>query len=179
MAGHLHTGHGHEAQPVARPAIPNPRIEGLDGVWEGLAERNGAKLRQLLRIATGERGTSVQFDSPDQLVNGLPVKDLVVEKHKVRFSIGRGLASFEGTLSEDGTQLSGAWTSTGQPAIPVTFKRSQGAASRQSPRRPQTPKAPFPYRDEDVAFRNPAFAQIRLAGTLTYRRARAPSLPRS
>lgn len=153
---------------------PNPRIEGLDGVWEGLAERNGAKLRQLLRIATGERGTSVQFDSPDQLVNGLPVKDLVVEKHKVRFSIGRGLASFEGTLSEDGTQLSGAWTSTGQPAIPVTFKRSQGAASRQSPRRPQTPKAPFPYRDEDVAFRNPAFAQIRLAGTLTVPEGKGP-----
>jgi uncharacterized protein len=153
---------------------PKPRVEGLDGAWEGVIERNGAKLRQVLRIATGEQGTRVQYDSPDQLVTGLPVKDMVRDGQKVRFSIRRGVATFEGTLSADKTQLAGAWTSASQPPIPVTFKRGQGMASSRPPKRPQTPKGPFPYRVEDVAFDNPASAPVHLAGTLTLPRGKGP-----
>ena len=153
---------------------PSPRIEGLDGTWQGTAERNGAKLRQVLRVATGAQGTKVQYDSPDQLVMGMPIKDLVRDGQKVRFSARRGLATFEGTLSPNGSELSGSWSSAGQPPVPVTLKRAEAGASNQPPRRPQTPKGPLPYQAEEVAFDNPAFADVHLAGTLTLPEGKGP-----
>jgi hypothetical protein len=53
---------------------PGPVIKGLDGTWRGaLAMPNGAKLRIVLRIATGRYGTIAQLDSPDQLAYGFPL----------------------------------------------------------------------------------------------------------
>lgn len=40
-------------------------------------------------------------------------------------------------------------------------------ASLTTPKRPQTPKAPFPYASEEVAFDNAAAPGVKLAGTLT------------
>jgi len=163
---------GPQALNLARGAPPaKPRIEGLDGVWTGTWERNGVKLRQALRVATGERGTNVLYDSPDQMANGLPVGDLTREGRAIRFSIARGISTFAGELSEDGTQITGAWTSPSLPgqSFVSNFARAsdEEVAARRNPARPQLPREPYPYRAEEVAFDNPAFAGVRLAGTLT------------
>jgi uncharacterized protein len=154
---------------------PKPVVARMDGLWEGVIEHNGAKLRQAMRITTGEKGTTVLYDSPDQMAVGLPVKDLVRQEQTVRFSIMQGAASFEGTLSADGTQLTGSWTSPNQPKMLMTLKRTQATATtRQPPKRPQTPKGPYPYRVEVVAFDNSAFADVHLAGTLTLPQGNGP-----
>lgn len=161
----------------AKGAPPaKPVIAGMDGVWEGVVERNGARLRQAMRIATGARGTNILYDSPDQMAVGLPVGDLVRDGQKVRFSIMRGAGIFEGALSADNSELAGTWTfpTLNQPAMAMTLKRTQATASREPPKRPQTPKAPFPYRVEEVAFDNPAFASVHLAGSLTLPQGKGP-----
>ncbi len=163
---------GPQALNLARGApAAKPRIEGLDGVWTGTWERNGVKLRQSLRVATGERGTNVLYDSPDQMANGIPVGDLVRDGRAVRFSIARGISKFAGELSADGTQIIGVWTSPTLPgeSFVSTFARAsdEEVAARRDPARPQLPKEPFPYRAEEVAFDNPEFPEVRLAGTLT------------
>jgi pimeloyl-ACP methyl ester carboxylesterase len=149
---------------------PRPVIAGLDGVWVGTIERNGAKLRQVLNIRTVEgRGTVAVYSSPDQLAMGLPVSDLARDGQAVSLATARGVAKFAGTLSDDGNQLAGTWTTPNQPDATMTFTRAteEQIAARRNPSRPQTPKEPFPYRAEDVAFDNPAFADVHLVGTLT------------
>jgi dienelactone hydrolase len=150
-----------------------PRIEGLDGVWQTTVEANGAKLRQVLRFSTGEWGTTALFDSPDQYVNNMPVGDLARDGRVVRFSLARGAARFEGTLSEDGETLTGAFSAAGQPQQTLTFTRTQ-AAELATLNRPQNPVGPVPYKTEEVAFDNPAAPGVRLAGTLTLPQGRGP-----
>lgn len=148
---------------------PKPVVAGLDGVWVGTIEANGVKLRQVLNVRTVEQGTFALYSSPDQLVNGLPVTDLARDGQTVTLATIRGLAKFSGTLSEDGTQLAGTWTAPNQPDATMTFTRAteEAIAARQNPARPQTPHEPFPYKVEEVAFDNPAFPDVHLAGTLT------------
>lgn len=141
-----------------------PRIDGLDGIWRGTVERNGVQLRQLLRIRTIEQGTFALYDSPDQMLMGLPVADLAREGQAVSMTAVRGFTRFSGTLSEDGTQLTGTWTTPNQPDVTLTYTRGTALAQ---PGRPQTPKEPFPYRVEPAAFANPTFPEVHLAGTLT------------
>ena len=144
-----------------------PRIEGLDGRWDAAVEANGATLRQVLRVSTGEWGTTALFDSPDQYVSNMPVGDLVRDGRAVRFTLSRGAARFEGVLSDDGQALSGAFTAGGQSGPAMTFARAQAPAQLASPNRPQNPTGAVPYEAQEVAFDNPAAPGVRLAGTLT------------
>ena len=149
------------------PPPPKPVVAGLDGVWRGSVERNGITLRQVLRIRTIEQGTFALYDSPDQMAMGIPLTDLVREGQTVRFAAARGFSKFTGTLSEDGNQLTGTWTTPNQPDQAMTVTRGEALAGPPPLNRPQEPKEPFPYRAEEVAFDNPAAPGVRLAGTLT------------
>lgn len=149
-------------KPPARPVI-----DGLDGFWEGTVERNGVSLRQILSVRTLEQGTFAVYASPDQLINGIPLTDLARHGPTVRFAAYRGVMAFNGTLSEDGKQLSGTWVSSGQPDLDTVFTRAATVTERPALNRPQHPVAPFPYKAEDVAFDNFAAPGVRLTGTLT------------
>lgn len=149
-------------QPDAKPVV-----EGLDGRWSGAATRNGVSLRQVLRVETGARGTNALLDSPDQMAIGVPVQSLSRDGRTVRFSIMNGASTFTSLLSEDGTTMEGAWSAPGYPDVPVTLVRESGEQAQAKAKRPQLPVPPFPYTVEEVAFDNPAAAEVRLAGTLT------------
>lgn len=144
-----------------------PIIEGMDGRWEGSAQLNGATLRQVLVIQTGEGGTTVTYSSPDQLANGLAVPDFKIDGQAVTFSIMNGVTSFAGTLNEDRSQLTGQFTTTVNDNVAtVTFVRGE-VGEREPPKRPQTPQGPFPYAIEEVNFDNPDWPDVHLAATLT------------
>ncbi len=143
-----------------------PRIEGLDGRWEATVDANGTKLRQILRISSGDWGTNALMDSPDQYVSNMVLTNLSRDGRLVRFAFGRGAGQFEGLLSEDGDALTGAFKAAGQQT-PISFTRTQATAETAPPRRPQEPKAPLPYGQEEVAFDNPAAPGVHLFGTLS------------
>lgn len=149
-------------RPPARPVV-----EGLDGLWEGSVRRNGVDLRLLLRVTTSEDGTIVRLDSPDLGAVGLPVAGFSRRGQSVGFSVPASGARFAGTLSDDGKRLSGTWTVPNQPDAEIAFVRTRSSAEREPRPRPQTPKAPFPYRAEEVTFGNPAANGVTLSGTLT------------
>ncbi|MEO6388667.1 MAG: alpha/beta hydrolase [Croceibacterium sp.] len=150
-----------------------PRIEGLDGLWEATVEANGTRLRQILRISSGEWGTNLVMDSPDQYVSNVVLPDLAREGRVVRFSAPRRAGRFEGILSEDGDELAGAFK-VGEQQSPITFIRTQATAETAPPRRPQNPTEPVPYRQEEVAFDNPAAHGVHLFGTLTLPQGQGP-----
>ena len=71
-------------------------------------------------------------------------------------------AEFTGKLSADGTEAVGQWKQGGA-SLPLTLKKTDRPTER---RRPQTPRPPFPYREEPLTYENKA-GGVRLAGTLT------------
>ena len=166
-AGHRFTGMLHQASDLPLvlergPFPPEPVVQGLDGNWEGSAQRGGAVLRFVLRVNTGPRGTIASFDSPDQLAMALPVSGLRRDGDAVQFTLAAGSTRFSGTLAGD--RLSGRWADGTET---VLVRRAAGAAEIAPPRRPQTPRPPFPYRVEDVQVPNARAAGVTLAGTLT------------
>ena len=161
---------GMELSLTFEPGLPpaRPVYEGLDGLWEGVVELNGARLRQILRVETGERGTLILYDSPDQMVNGLAPDEVTVEGKDVSLSFLGGMSLMEGVLSEDGSELTGEISSSVNDIIvPFTLVRTSETAQRAELSRPQNPEPPFPYTEEEVAFDNLLQSGVHLAGTLT------------
>ena len=69
---------------------------------------------------------------------------------------------FEGHLAPDGSAIEGQWERD-RLSVPLLLRR---VAEISEPRRPQTPKPPYPYDVLEVAYVNP-FGPAKFAGTLT------------
>lgn len=142
-------------------------------IWQGALDVGGIKLRLVLKITKNPDGTlTATLDSIDQGAMNLPVDSIVIENTTMRFTMKSIGGSYEGTLSEDKTEVRGTWTQSGQ-SLPLTFKRVTEAAHALHPKRPQEPKKPYPYQEEEVVFANPD-AGVTLAGTLTLPRGKGP-----
>ncbi|MBO0748828.1 MAG: hypothetical protein J2O44_00145, partial [Porphyrobacter sp.] len=107
---------------------PRPTVKGLDGRWEGAIAVNGVNLRLVVRIATGERGTAANLDSPDQLAYGIPMSNLTHDGQAVSYDVPAVKAHYAGTLSADGSRIEGSWTQPGLAATPVTFALNRETA---------------------------------------------------
>ncbi|AMJ64452.1 alpha/beta hydrolase [Hymenobacter sp. PAMC 26628] len=103
------------------------------------------------------------LDVPMQNAQGLPVQFTAPTADSVYLRLPQAKAYFAGRRAA-GQQLVGEWHQSGQ-ALPLTLARA-AAGSLAGPRRPQSPKPPFPYQSADVTFTN-APAGVVLAGTLT------------
>ena len=110
-------------QASAPPPIAGVAGDGLGGLWLGLLEAGATRLRLLFRIEADESGTLTgTLDSLDQGAPGLKIAEILMEEQKVRFKLNTPPASFEGTLSEDGSEIVGKWMQSGH-SIPLTIKR--------------------------------------------------------
>jgi len=145
-------------------ATPEPKIVGKEQIWEGkLSVGAGMQLRLVFHAQKNEEGAMLgKLDSPDQGAKGLKVNSVTLDKAKLAFELKSLKASFEGKLSADGTEAVGTFTQNGIK-IPLTLKKTDKVTEV---RRPQTPKPPFPYKVEELTYRNEP-AGITLAGTLT------------
>jgi len=158
----------------AGDAPATPVIAGLDGRWLGEVVLNGVTLRQGLRFRTASTGTIGLYESPDQMVSGVPVRGLARDGNAVRFTIMNGMLVFAGTLADDDQSLAGTLATPGQPELAVTFKKQAAGQKAAAAKRPQLPVAPFPYRSEEVSIPNPAAPGVTLAGTLTLPEGKGP-----
>src|SRR6185436_5275475 len=153
---------------VAAPA-PVPG-KGLAGSWLGRLTmgNSGIALRLALEVTETAGKLTAILDSIDQNAK-IPVTTISVNANEVQFECASIRGSFKGSFSGDGTEIAGTWSQSGA-SPPLTFKRqSQPFALK----RPQQPAKPYPYREEELTFRNPA-AGITLAGTLTLPNGRGP-----
>ena len=139
--------------------VPTTNIEGN---WLATLEVGGAKLRIVLKVAKSANGYSAKFDSLDQGASDLPIDSIVLDGNKLTFSAAKFGINYEGTLQETGNEITGTFKQ-GPNEIPMVFKRIAEA-----PRidRPQDPKKPYPYNEEEVSYRNEK-DNIKIAGTLT------------
>ncbi|MBI4876463.1 MAG: alpha/beta hydrolase [Acidobacteria bacterium] len=146
------------------PAQSSP----LAGDWSGTLEAGAARLRLVLHVAASDSGLTAKLDSVDQGAMGIPVTTVSEQGGQVRLELRPLSASFEGRFNKEGTEIAGEW-SQGGAALPLVFKRS----SAEKLARPQEPKKPYPYREEEVVVENKA-GGVKLAGTLTLPNGQGP-----
>jgi uncharacterized protein len=148
--------------PVKSP--PEAAIDpaSLAGIWQGLLEAGGQKLRLVFHLDWADGAWKATMDSPDQGASGIPVKSVIVEGSKLTIDLSNIGGKYEGTVAADAKGVQGKWLQGGG-AFAVDLARVE---SVQAVRRPQDPVPPYPYREREVRFRNEK-AAITLAGTLT------------
>ena len=144
----------------------------IDGFWLGALDIGSAKLRIGFHIVNMEDGLSATADSPDQGAKGMAVSSIARTGDKLKLEMKSIGASFEGTISEDLKSIEGTFTQSGNE-IPLVLKPTSGPIAKIARKRPQNPVKPYPYRDEDVTYRNEA-AGITLAATLTLPQGKGP-----
>lgn len=135
------------------------------GDYQGALQVNpSTSLRLALHITKDEAGKwKGAVDSLDQGARGIPVQ-LTIENKTVRFGSPIGM-SYEGTLSDTG--IAGTFSQNGMK-LPLNFKKVDKI---EEAKRPQTPKRPFPYTEEEVVVES---GKIKLGGTLSLPKGEGP-----
>jgi hypothetical protein len=93
----------------------------LAGDWLGTI---GGDYRRVVVLITGEAqpGWKATLFSIDQSSHGVPVDNVTVRDGEVRMTVRAVMGSYRGTLSADGTVLTGTWASRGQ-ARPLELRK--------------------------------------------------------
>src|SRR5580700_5616278 len=142
---------------------------GPEGDWGGVLDVGTIQLRLALHLARAADGSLTgTLDSLDQSTTGVPLSKIAESGRSLTIEIKSAGATYNAELNADGSELSGTFSQRGQDR-PLTFRR--GAPPE--PVRPQDPKKPYPYDEEDVLYDNPKSGN-KLAGTLTLPRSPGP-----
>ena len=135
--------------------------QNIEGQWDGTLNAGTMKLPLVVNVTRKDGLYSATMDSPNQGAKGIPISAVKFENAKFSFSITAIRIEYEGVMQGD--SIAGTFTQNGM-SFPLNLARSKEAnVTRQ---RPQEPKKPYPYKEEEVRFENKA-AGIVLAGTLT------------
>ncbi|WP_062984815.1 alpha/beta hydrolase family protein [Nocardia anaemiae] len=130
----------------------------LSGDWHGSIPVPNAPLAVGVNFADNGSAT---IDIPSQGLNGAELKDVSAEPDRVAFAIPNtpGDPVFEGKFDKEADRIVGEFRQAGQ-SLPLTLEPGKIGP----PAHPQEPKPPYPYRSEDVTYRD---GDITIAGTLT------------
>ena len=131
----------------------------IEGDWMGKLKLGPQSLTIVLHVNCNAQGeVECTLDSPDQGVKGIAVETDYCSSDSISVSLASLALSFQGKLKGD--EIVGTFTQ-GQP-FPLTLIRGEEKLNR-----PQNPVAPYPYKTEEVAFKNVADGAT-LVGTLSY-----------
>jgi pimeloyl-ACP methyl ester carboxylesterase len=142
--------------------------QGIAGKWLGIIRAPGTDLRIAFEISqSSEGGYAAVLHSIDQGVMNVPMSTVTLDGDRLRLELKSAFA-YEGRLLPDGNTIEGNWVQGG--STPLVLRRVDKIPELN---RPQTPRKPYPYREEEVAYENPK-ANIHIAGTLTIPQGEGP-----
>ena len=131
----------------------------IEGDWMGKLNLGPQSLTIVLHVNCDAQGKAeCTLDSPDQGAKEIAVETDYCSSDSVSVSLASLALSFQGKLKGD--EIVGTFTQ-GQ-SFPLVLKRGEEKLNR-----PQNPVAPYPYKTEEVAFKNVADGAT-LVGTLSY-----------
>jgi fermentation-respiration switch protein FrsA (DUF1100 family) len=144
----------------------------IDGAWMGTLDAGVAKLRVVFHFNNTEDGLMGTLDSPDQNAKGIPLSTVTRNGDALKIEVKSVGGVFEGTINKDRSGIDGNWTQAGKP-MPLALKRVHDMAEVER-KRPQVPAKPYPYKEEEVSYDNPAAAGVKLAATFTIPQGKGP-----
>jgi pimeloyl-ACP methyl ester carboxylesterase len=134
----------------------------ITGSWNGVLKIQGVQLRIAFNVSKTENGYTATMDSPDQNAKGIPVTSVTFENSNLKLAATALRMEYEGILKPEGI-IEGTFKQAG---LSVPLNLSREVVEKKEVIRPQEPKKPYPYVEEELTFRN-SEAGITLAGTLT------------
>jgi hypothetical protein len=138
------------------------------GKWLGIIETPGQDLRIAFEISEAkEGGYAAVAHSIDQGAMNIPVSTVTLSGDRVRLELKSAFV-YEGKLQPDGNTIEGNWIQGDSTRLVM-----QRVDKIPELNRPQTPKKPYPYTEEEVVYQNPA-ADVSIAGTLTIPQGKGP-----
>ena len=139
----------------------------ISGIWQGiLTAGGGIEVHLVFNIKDSAGVYSVTMDSPDQGVKGIPAS-INTTGDSILITAGKGAAKYMGLIKNDST-IYGTWLQGA--SYPLNIKKVKEI---EMARRPQTPKAPFPYRSQDVIYFNKD-KSIQYGATITIPEGKGP-----
>jgi fermentation-respiration switch protein FrsA (DUF1100 family) len=142
--------------------------QNVAGKWLGTIKAPGVELRIAFEISqTTEGGYTAVIHSIDQGAMNIPMSTVIVSGDSLRLELKSAFA-YEGRLQPDGNMIDGKWIQG--DSTPLVMKRVDKIPELN---RPQTPKKPYPYKEEDVVYKNSS-AGVTIAGTLTIPQGKGP-----
>jgi pimeloyl-ACP methyl ester carboxylesterase len=135
----------------------------IKGSWSGPLKVGASELTLVINITPDQKDNFVvTIDSPDQGVTGLETSKVTITMDSLIVRSKVLKARYEGVFTDNFSILKGKWKQSGM-AFPLDLHHS---FEKYSVKRPQEPKPPYPYSEEEVTVKN-AEANVDLAGTLT------------
>lgn len=140
------------------------RKDSVQGNWVGELEiPNQAKLRIGIRITEGnDTPLKAALNVIDQATGDIPCDEVIFRNDTVIVRLKALGIEILGLVDVSGNKMQSEFRQSGA-RFPILFARTEKLPELL---RPQEPKAPFPYKAEEVVFENKK-AGIKLAGTLT------------
>ena len=133
------------------------------GQWNGVLQLPGNDLHVVFHVTENvSGGYTSTMDSPDQGVKGIPVTKTTFVEKVITFEITPMKISYTGTIEEE--EIFGTFTQGGHE---FSLNLDRKEVANVALNRPQEPKPPFPYKSEEVKFKN-TIDDVTLAGTLTF-----------
>jgi len=143
--------------------------EDIEGIWMGTLKVSTVELRIVFKISANADGTLVAtMDSPDQGAGNIALSKITFENDRLYLESKSVQGTYEGHIREDDS-IEGKWQQGGI-SLPLELKHIDEIPKLH---RPQEPKNPYPYIEEEVIYENEN-AGIKLAGTLTLPRSEGP-----
>ena len=136
--------------------------QNIEGVWHGALTIRGMKLRLDFNIVKKDSAYSATMDSPDQSAFGIPMTSVTYANQELVLTLDAAKIIYKARLENE--VLKGEFTQAGN-SLPLEMTRN--VIEKKEDKKPQDPKLPFPYTEEEVFFFNQS-ANVKLAGTLTY-----------
>jgi fermentation-respiration switch protein FrsA (DUF1100 family) len=147
--------------PLAADDKPAP-AKGVDGYWLGTLHAGAIDLRIGFAITKKDDGTLTGvMDSIDQGARNLALDSAAFADGALTLKLAKAKMTYTGRLQPGGDEIRGELDQGIK--IPLDLKRQDKPFELV---RPQTPKKPYPYLDEEVTFDSKARG-VKLAGTLT------------
>ena len=133
-------------------ALASLTANAQQGAWNGELNIMGTKLPLVFNFST----EGCTMDSPSQGAKGIPAEKTIKDDGTIKITVAMIGATFEGKM--DNNEIKGTFIQNGFP-IPLTLKPGKPVVKR-----PLTPVAPFPYKEESISFTNAGYT---FNGTLT------------
>lgn len=135
----------------------------ISGYWQGVLHISKSD-SLTIGMVVEQQGDSLKvvMDSPDQYFNDIATTERDWSDSTLTWKVSDLGASFSGKLSADGQRIAGTFKQNGK--LPLTFERGH---ERRIIHRPQTPKPPYPYSEEDIRIKEKGGRYSLINGTLT------------
>lgn len=141
----------------------------VPGTWLGTLDLRSASLRLVFNISYTEEGSfEATLDSPDQGARGIPMGQVRLTGDSLMIAAPVIQGSYAGKFTSS-TSIEGEWKQPGGTFV-LNLEKQAGAFVLN---RPQEPRPPFPYIEEEVKFKQSPQG-FTLAGTLTMPEGQGP-----